>query len=93
MKYLFLISTVILFLLLSCEDVNVLTEYSGKGTIKSGTGTFFISADDSRNFLPKNLSDDYKIDGLRIEFRGNIEKNDQGPPNMEVIELTYIKKI
>jgi hypothetical protein len=93
MKYLFLISTIILFLLLSCEDVNVQTEYSGKGTIKSGTDTFFISADDSRNFLPKNLSDEYKINELRVEFRGNIEKNDQGPPNMEVIELTYIKKI
>ena len=91
MKYLLLFAIVILSL--NCEDVNVQTEYSGKGTIKSGTGTFFISADDSRNFLPKNLSDQYKIDGLRIEFRGNIEKNDQGPPNMEVVELTYIKKI
>ena len=77
MKYLFLISAVSLFLLLSCEDVNVQTEYSGKGTIKSETNTFFILADDSRNFLPKNLSDEYKVDGLRVEFRGNIEKNDQ----------------
>ena len=91
MKYLLLITIVILSL--SCEDINVQTEYSGRGTLKSGTGTFFIASDDSRNFLPKNLSDEFKVDGLRVEFRGNIEKNDQGPPNIEVIKLTYIKKI
>jgi hypothetical protein len=89
----FLLIIVIIVLSMGCEDVNVQTEYSNKGTIKSGTGTVFIASDDSRNFLPKNLSDEYKVDGLRVEFRGNIEKNDQGPPNMEVINLTYIKKI
>lgn len=67
-------------------------EISGRGTITKTGNEFTIITDDDRQFVPTNLSDEFKIDKLRVEFRGIIHKN----PNqygIDKIEFTYIKKL
>lgn len=67
-------------------------EISGKGTITKAGNEFTIITEDDRQFVPTNLSDEFRIDKLRVEFRGIIHKN----PNqygIDKIEFTYIKKL
>lgn len=68
-------------------------QYKGKGTVHFATNVYVIDTDDGRKFLPVNLSDEFKILNLRVEFEGTIEKDDSLPPNIEAIRLTSIKKL
>jgi hypothetical protein len=84
-----------LFLILpSCnlEDIIVDNEISGKGTITKTGDDFILTTNTGLPYVPTNLPDDFKIDGLRVEFRGIIHEN----PNqfgIDKIEFTYINKL
>ena len=91
----FLIGLIFTFLI-NCnpESITVNTNYyKGKGTIQKSTNTYVINIDDGRKFLPINLSDEFKINNLRVEFEGSIEKDETLPQNIDAIRLISIKKI
>ena len=88
--FIFLLSII----LQSCDIEGLVfgNEISGKGTITKTANDFTIITDDGIQYVPINLSDEYKIDKLRVEFRGIIHKN----PNqygIDQIEFTYIQKL
>lgn len=88
--------SIILILLMNCnpESLTVNTnQYKGKGTIHRATNTYVIDTDDGRKFLPTNLSEEFKVNNVRVEFEGTIEKDNTLPPNLEIIRLMSIKKI
>jgi hypothetical protein len=88
--FIFLLSII----LQSCDIESLVlgNEISGKATITKTGNDITIITDDWIQYVPVNLSDEYKIDKLRVEFRGVIDKN----PNqygIDKIRLTYIKKL
>lgn len=67
--------------------------YKDKGTIKESLNVFIIHADGHRLFAPINMPNEYKVNNLRVEFEGYIEKDKTLPANVEAIRLESIKKI
>lgn len=91
----FLIVTLIVFLY-ACnpESPTMSTKpYSDKGTIKAASNIYVIHSDGGRIFAPIGLPNEFKVDNLRVEFEGTVEKDSSLPPNVEAIRLTSIKKI
>lgn len=67
-------------------------EISGKATITKSENNFTLVTDEGFQYVPTNLSDEFKVDKLRIEFKGIVQKN----PNqygIDKIQITYIKKL
>lgn len=67
--------------------------YRDKGTIKVASNTYVIHSDGGRIFAPIGLTTEFKVDNLRVEFEGTVEKDSSLPPNVEAIRLISIKKI
>lgn len=67
--------------------------YSDKGTIKVASNTYVIHSDGGRIFAPIGLPTEFKVNNLRVQFEGTVEKDSSLPPNVEAIRLTSIKKI
>lgn len=86
----------ILFATIGCnpESTTMSTKlYSDKGTIKIASNIYVIHSDGGRIFAPIGLPTEFKVDNLRVEFEGTVEKDVSLPPNVEAIRLTSIKKI
>lgn len=86
----------LIVLLYACnpESTTMSTKpYSDKGTIKVASNIYVIHSDGGRIFAPIGLPTEFKVDNLRVEFEGTVEKDSSLPPNVEAIRLTSIKKL
>ena len=76
------------------KDKNIV-EGSGTITYINLEGGFYgIVADDGEHYVPINLPSEFKVDGLRVRFKGKI-RDDLVSIYMcgTLLELIYIKKL
>ena len=72
-----------------------IVEGSGTITYINLEGGFYgIMADDGEHYVPINLPPEFKVDGLRVRFKGKI-RDDLESIHMwgTLLELIYIKKL
>ena len=77
---------------MATKDLNERHEVSGKGTMTQKYNCYVIICDDGKQYAPTNLSDEFIVINLRVEFCGMAQKT----PNQNGIyelELSYIKGI
>ncbi len=92
--YLSKVSIIVLFFLCeSCDLENLTfdTVVSGKGTIVKSEPYFLLNADNGIQYFPTNLSDEFKINNLKVEFSGYTQNSKWSLINE--IDLTFIKKL
>ena len=65
---------------------------SGRGTISKYADDYTLITDDGDQYVPTNLPAELRIDNLRVEFKGIVEKN-SNQNGINKIEFTQIKKI
>jgi len=69
---------------------------SGLGTIRHFAlegGFYGIIADDGSKYLPVNLPSQFKVDSLRVEFKGTVEGCITVVMWGECIRLSYIRRL
>lgn len=85
-----------LFCCFACEPDETSTETSGTGKIVLYNDYWLLYTDTQLEFQPINLADEFKVDQLKVRFKGIIE-NDYlevvGMPRIKKIKLTFIEKI
>jgi hypothetical protein len=94
-KNIFSFIALLIFAVLQSCDINepvINNEISGKGTIKIVGDDFLLNTDTNLQYVIINLKDEFKVDSLRVEFRGIVYKN-PNPDGIDKIELTHINKI
>lgn len=85
-----------LFCFVACEPDETSTETSGTGKIVLYNNYWLLYTDTQLEFQPTNLADEFKVDQLKVRFKGFIEKDfleDVGMPRIKKIKLTFIEKI
>lgn len=71
MKYLIL--TLVIILSFGCDEESDFAANNGIVRYLTFEGGFYgIIGDNGENYLPDNLSDEFKVDGLKIYFEGTI---------------------
>lgn len=84
--------SIILIYALQEDDV-----VSGTGTVKylSLEGGFFgIVGDDGKHYNPVNLDEEFRVDGLRVQFKARISENQvSGQMWGTIVEIIEIRKI
>jgi len=91
-KFVLILPLFFLFGFLCSEDINIQT---GTVVYVSIEGGFYgIKGDNGKNYDPRNLSDEFKKDSLRVSFEYKVSEN-QTSTHMwgELIEIVKIVKI
>lgn len=89
-----IVTRIVLFYACNLESTTMSAKpYSDKGTIKVASNIYVINSDAGRIFAPIGLPTELKVDNLRVELKGTVEKDSSLPPNTEAIRLTSIRKI
>ncbi len=77
---------------MATTGLNERHEDSGKGTMTQKYNCYVIICDDGKKYAPTNLSDEFIVINLRVEFRG-MALNTSNQNEIYEMELSYIKGI
>jgi len=94
MKKKYLAQIFIIALFFGCEEDNNFTADTGIVQYMSFEGGFYgIMGNDGENYLPDKLTDEFKVDGLKIYFEGTITDLPTTVQWGRTISITKIQKI